>query len=120
MSILSNWLVKLVIFLAVVATVGINFTEVVIAHVGGQDDAANAAYSAAQSYGTTHDAATALEIAKEQLPSNVTLVGCTIGADGVTWTCTVKRRAHTFLMQDIGFLKKYTWATESGSGSYSP
>ena len=121
MSILTSWFAKLAIGIAIFALIAFNAVQVLIAHVGGQDDAANAAYAAAQSWNNQHDYAIAIAAARAVIPKTDHLgnKACT-STDGQNWTCTLTRHARTILMSDIGFLKKYTVAKETGQGSYQP
>jgi hypothetical protein len=120
-SILTSWFVKLVVAMALFALVAFDAVEVLIAHVGGQNDAANAAYAAAQTWQTTHSYPASIIAARQAIPVKDRLgnAGCT-SIDGQTWTCTLTRPARTLLMSDLGFLKRYTVARETGSGSYQP
>jgi hypothetical protein len=113
-------MVKLTIVLAVLGLVAYDGIAVIVAHVGGQGDAGDAAYAAAQTWVHTHDFTQTIDAARAAVPAGDTIAanGCT-STDGLTWTCTLTRPAHTVVMDRIGFLQKYTVATERGEGSYN-
>lgn len=122
MSVLTSWVAKLVVSLAVVSLLAFNAIEVLVAHVGGKSDANEAAYAAANTWQATHNPSQVLAAARAAVPhtDRVPANGChATNATGTTWVCTLRRPARTFLMADVG-LKKYTVATESGRGSYAP
>lgn len=121
MSLLSNFFVRVVLALAVIALLAFDGIECAIAHVGGEDDANNAAYSAAQSWNTSHNIGMVLAAAKSQLHDGEHLVACTAqSTDGQTWTCTLVRKARTVLFGHLGFMKQMTTAHETGTGTYEP
>jgi hypothetical protein len=121
MSIVSGWLVKVVIALAVLAIVGYDGIAITIAHVSGKTDAGNAAYAAAQSWQSTKSVDQVLVAAQTAIPAGDVLVGCQATTDeATTWTCTVRRTADTVLLSHLSFLKSDLVATETGNGSYAP
>jgi hypothetical protein len=120
-SLLSNWFVRIALALTIVALLAFDGIEIVVAHVGGKDDANNAAYAAAQSWQTTHDVSAVFQAAKAAVPSRDHVVGCTATSpDGQTWRCTLTRSATTVLLGRLGFMKQVINARETGSGSYQP
>lgn len=121
MALLSNWFVKIAVGLALVAIVGYDTIAIVSAHVGGKDDAGNAAYAAAQSWHDTHSTAQVLTAAVAAIPASDHLVDChATTPDGATWVCTVRRTAPTVVAGHLSFLDSQTTATETSSGAYAP
>lgn len=121
MSLLSNWFVRIALVLAVFSLLIFDSVELVVAHVGGKDDANNAAYAAAQAWNTTHDINAVVTAAKAATPPRDRFVSCTAtSADGQSWNCTVIRQANTVLFGHLGFMRSLTVARETGNGSYQP
>ncbi len=121
MSILSNWFVKIALGLAIVAILAYDGIAIAVAHVGGQDDANNAAYAAAQSWHATHNEDAVFQAAQAAIPASDTLVSCVAtNADATDWSCTLRRPARTVVLSHISFLRSDTVATETGSGSWTP
>lgn len=121
MFLVSNWFVRIAVFLAIFAVLAFDGVEIAVAHVGGKDDAGNAAYAAAETWSQTHNSAQVFAAAKAAIPSHDHLLRCAATTPAAqTWDCTLTRTARTLLVGHIGFLKKYTVARETGSGTYAP
>src|SRR5579875_1456190 len=113
-SLLGNWFVRIALVLTVVAILGFDAVESVVAHVGGKDDANNVAYAAAQSWNTTHNINAVVAAAKAATPSRDHFVSCTATSpDGQTWNCTLVRRARTVLFGHLGFMRQVIVARET-------
>lgn len=121
MSLLSSWLIRLVLSLAVIALLAFDGIQTVVAHVGGKDDAGNAAYAAAEAWNGSHNSEQVFAAAKAAIPPRDHLLSCTATTpDAQTWTCTLTRTARTILFGHLGFMRSITVARETGSGTYQP
>lgn len=107
-GIITGWLLRLVIGLALLGVVVFEFGAVVIARVGVDGTAQTAAREAALVYGSSQNVETAkAEAAKKAKEGGATLSSFEVSQDGTTVTVTLERKARTFLIHKIGALKKY-------------
>lgn len=105
-------LVRLLVFLAVLALAGIETASVVFARVQTQDTAEQAAFEAAVHYQQNGDVESAREAAQLRITERdpgAELRQFEVRTDGSVRVVVVKR-AKTLLIHRIGFLEEYTEA----------
>jgi hypothetical protein len=113
-GIISGFLVKLVIVLGLFAFVAFEFGAIVVAKVQVDGIAVNAAQEAASQYGKdqnlNHAKAAAKQIATE---SGAELVSLVVSPDGALVTVTIRKIAHTFILQHIKKFASWRVATST-------
>jgi hypothetical protein len=114
----TGWLVKMVLIVVIVGTVGFDAVSLLSARAGVGEDATDAAIAAATAWQSSHSQAMAITAAEHSLGTHSeTLVPGSVHflAQGQV-RLTLRRKAPTVLMSDIPFLKKYITVTASGQG----
>jgi hypothetical protein len=110
-GIVTGWIFKLLISLALVGVVAFEAGAVIVARVTVDGVASEAAGEAASAYARGQNAGAAEAIAKEYAASHgATMVGFTIENQGRAVTVTVEKRARTILLHRIGATEKWTVA----------
>lgn len=117
---ISNWLVKLVVFLGIAGLVIVEGGGVLVAKASVADTAEGAATEAALAIKARGVQGDPEELAKAFAESKgCKLVKIEYNNAAQTVTVTVRREARTFLIQHIGPLEKYTVATHKATRSYA-
>lgn len=116
----ANWLVKIVVVLLVVGLVVIEAGGVIAARLTVSDAANNAAKDAAFAIKTRGIQVDPEEAARERAKTEgAEFVSIAYDQVAQTVTVTLRRKARTVVIQNIGPLKKYTVAQASSTRSYA-
>lgn len=117
---ISNWLVKIVIFLVVAGVTVIEGGAILVAR-GTSADAAQGATSEAAFAIKTQGIRSNPEAAAREFAASkgVEFVSISYDQAAATVTVTVRRKAKTLFTHKIEALKKYTLATSSFTKSYA-
>lgn len=117
-GIILGWLIKIVVVLLAFGFVAFEIGAIVIAKVGADSVAIEAADEAGLEYGRTGSSAKAEKRASEiAATKGATVVAFSISRDGRTVTVTVRKIAHTIVMQRIGFLRTHTIVQATHTGN---
>lgn len=117
---ISNWLVKIVVFLAIAGVLVIEGGAILVARGSAADAAQGATSEAAFAIKTQGIRSDPEGAAREFATSKgVEFVSISYDQAASTVTVTVRRKAKTFLTHKIEPLKKYTVATSSFTKSYA-
>jgi len=115
-GIITGWLLKLVVSLAVVGVFAFEAGAVIVARVTVDTVAGDAAGEAASAYGRTGSADDARSAAVEYVHSHGgSMTGFTIAPDGRSISVTVEKRAKTLFLHRIGFSKSWAIARSTRS-----
>jgi hypothetical protein len=120
-GIVTGWLIKLVLSLAIVGVVAFEAGALVVAHVGA-DTAANevateAAFAAAKG-GSQSAAETAAQA--EATRRGVRLIGVSVANDGKSVTVIIEKSAKTLLIHRVSFTKSWTLIRVARSHTVAP
>jgi hypothetical protein len=110
-GIVTGWLLKIVLSLAIVAFVVYESGAIVFAHIASDGDATDVSTEAASSYAHSHDVSLARAAAQLKAKSEgASLIAFSIGDGGRTVTVTVEKDANTLLLQHVSFTRSWTKA----------
>lgn len=110
-GIVTGWLFKLLLSLAVVGVIAFEFGAVIIARVTVDGIASEAAGEAALVYGRGQNVEAAESAAREYAGSRGgTMTGFTVENDGRAVTVTVEKKARTLFLHRIGATESWTVA----------
>lgn len=110
-GIVTGWIFKLLLSLALVGVIAFEFGAVIIARVTVDGVASEAAGEAALVYGRGQNVEAAEAAAREYTESRgATMTGFTIENDGRAVTVSVEKRARTLLLHRVGTTKSWTVA----------
>jgi hypothetical protein len=108
-GIVTGWLFKLVLSLAIVGVVAFEAGALVVAHVSADtaatEVASEAAFAAARGGGETAAEAAARDEATRQ---GVRLIGASLSNDGKVVTVIIEKTAKTLLLHRVSFTKSWT------------
>lgn len=111
-----SWLLKLVIGFAIAGVILFEVVGVVLARGTAADTASKAAQEAGFTYRDTGDVELAKVTAKAYCENEgAEFIDLTVDAEDRTTTVTVRKKARTLFIHNIGPLKKYTSSTETQS-----
>ena len=117
---ISNWLVKIIVLLAIVGVLVIEGGAILVARGTTAEAAQGATSEAAFAIKTQGIRSDPESVAREFAASKgVEFVSIAYDQAASTVTVTVRRTAKTFVAHKIGPLKKYTVATSSFTKSYA-
>lgn len=115
----TSWLVKVVIGFAVAGLLAFEGGAVMINRLTARDTASKAAQEAGFAWRDSGDYQRAETAARAQAESErTTLEKLEINVAARTSSATVRKRAKTLLIHNIGFLKKYTVTTATESAPF--
>jgi len=107
-DIVLGWLLKLIVSLAIVGVVAFEGGAVIVAHVGTDTAANDAAGEGALMYSHAHDAKAAEAAARGSAKMNgASLVSFTVATDGRTVTVIVEKTARTLLLQRLSATRSW-------------
>lgn len=110
-DIILGWLVKLVLSLAIVGVVAFEAGAVVVARVGADGAANDAANEAAFVYARGADAEAAQEAAAEEASRNdARLVDFSVDGEGAAVVVTIAKKAKTLFLHRIGTTRSWSEA----------
>ena len=116
-GIITDWLLQVVIFLAIVGLVGFEAITIAVTSVNLQDDAQDVARTAARTYKSARRLPPAREAAEELAEQReVTLVDVT-EEDGVV-TVTIIKQADTLVVHNIGLFDDLVEADAEASARW--
>ncbi|MHB8510792.1 MAG: hypothetical protein ACYDCC_01320 [Actinomycetota bacterium] len=107
-GIITSWLLKLVIFLAILGVLAFEVGAVVVATVNVDSVADAAATEAATTFGNTHNVDEARAAAAEKCKEGgASLISFSVSSDQRVVTVTAQKTAKTLFIQKIGFLRRF-------------
>ena len=116
-GIILGWIVKIVVLLAILGAASFETGAIIVSKVTADRVAIDAAQEAGQVYATSHDIEKAKAAAKQvAAKDNVTVLDVHLIGDGKYIQVTVDKKASTFLVQHIGFLKRFATAKSTHDG----
>jgi hypothetical protein len=119
-----SYIAKLAVVLAIVGVIGYDGVAILATHVSTESDAQDAANTASQNWQTNHNVVLAYDAASEATQANnekvLACASCFSIAQDNTVTLELRRTAKTVVFSRIGFLKRFTVVTESGTANYNP
>ncbi|HEV2686016.1 MAG TPA: hypothetical protein VGW79_05215 [Actinomycetota bacterium] len=116
-GIVLGWIFKIVLLLAILAVASFETGAIIVSKVTADRVAIDAAQEAGQVLASSRDASKAEETAREVAAKDeVTLVRFRVIAGGKYVEVTVSKKASTFMVQHIGFLKRFATARSTHDG----
>lgn len=112
----SGWLVKLTIVLAVIGVAGFDVVSVIAGHIDAEDDAQSAATAASSAWSSTHNVQQAYAAAVASVTTSgekVLTKDFSIDADG-TVHLLVQRHIRTLVAGEVGPLRHFTQTVQHG------
>jgi len=117
-GIVLGWLFKIIVMLAILAIVSFETGAIIVAKVTADRVAIDAASEAGQVYFATGSPAKAEDAAKQvAAKDDVQVVGFEVVTGGTYVRVSVRKKASTFIVQHIGFLKRFATANSTHSGT---
>lgn len=117
-GIVLGWFFKIAILLALLAVVSFETGAIIVAKVTADRVAIDAASEAGQVYSSTGSMDKA-RVAADQIAAkdDATVTRCELVPGGTFVSVTIHKKASTFLVQHIGFLKRFASAESTHSGT---
>jgi hypothetical protein len=116
-GIILGWIVKIIVLLAILGAASFETGAIIVSKVTADRVAIDAAQEAGQVYATSHDIDKARAAAKQVASKdNVTVLDVHAIADGKYVEVTCSKKASTFLVQHIGFLRRFATARSTHDG----
>ena len=116
-GIVLGWLFKIIVMLAILAIVSFETGAIIVAKVTADRVAIDAASEAGQVYSSTGSLSKAREAAVQiAAKDDAQVIHCDLIGDGKYISVTIHKKASTFLVQHIGFLKRFASADSTHSG----
>ena len=116
-GIILGWFVKIIVLLAILAAASFETGAIIVSKVTADRVAIDAAQEAGHVYSTSHDIEKATEAAKQVAAKDgVTVTDVRPVSQGTYIQVTVSKKASTFLVQHIGFLKRFATAKSTHLG----
>lgn len=113
-GIISNWLVQLVVIMAVVAFVGYEVISIAVTHLALDEDAREVAAAARNAYGSSREADDAIDAGRAAAEEHeVEVLGVIEIEEPSGLVFDLERQASTLLVHRIGFLEGMTYARTS-------
>ena len=117
-GIVLGWFFKIIVMLAVLAVVSFETGAIIVAKVTADRVAIDAASEAGQVYFATGSQAKAEDAAKQVAAKDgAQVIHFEVIPEGTYVRVTVRKKASTFIVQHIGFLKRFATATSTHSGT---
>jgi hypothetical protein len=117
-GIVLGWFFKIIVMLAVLAVVSFETGAIIVAKVTADRVAIDAASEAGQVYSSTGSQTKAEEAAKQiAAKDDAQVIHFEVIPAGTYVRVTVRKKASTFLVQHIGFLKRFATADSTQSGT---
>ena len=117
-GIVLGWFFKIAILLAVLAVVSFETGAIIVAKVTADRVAIDAASEAGQVYSSTGSLDKAREAADQiAAKDDAKVTKCVLIGGGTYVSVTIHKKASTFLVQHIGFLKRFASADATHSGT---
>ncbi len=113
-DIIGNWLIQLVVILAVIAFVGYEGVSIAVSHLSLDEDAREVAAAARSAYGgdrSVEDAIDAGRAAAEE--QDIEVVGVIEVEDPQEVIFDLEKQASTLVLHRVGFLEGMTYARTS-------
>lgn len=119
-----SYIAKLAVVVAIIGVFGYDGVSIFATHVSTSSDANNAAISASQDWQMHHNVNLAYQAASQETAAAdekvLTCSTCFSIAQDNTVTLKLQKTAKTLVFSRIGFLKRLTVVTESGTANYNP
>ncbi len=116
-GIVLGWIFKLIVLLAILAVASFETGAIIVSRVTADRVAIDAAQEAGRVYAGSHDLDKAREAAAETAAKDhVTVTDVHLIAGGKYIQVTVTKKASTFLVQHIGFLRRFAKAASTHVG----
>ena len=116
-GIVLGWFFKIAVLLAILAVVSFEAGAIIVAKVTADRVAIDAASEAGQVYSSTGSLSKAREAAVQIADKDgAVVIHCDLIGDGKYVSVTITKKASTFLVQHIGFLKRFSSAESTHSG----
>jgi hypothetical protein len=113
-----GWFFKIIVMLAVLAVVSFETGAIIVAKVTADRVAIDAASEAGQVYSSTGSQTKAEDAAKQiAAKDDAQVIHFEVVPGGAYVRVTVRKKASTFLVQHIGFLKRFATADSTHSGT---
>lgn len=116
-GIVLGWILKIVVLLAILAVASFETGAIIVSKVTVDRVAIDAAQEAGQVFATSHDESKAEDTAREVAAKDgvaVTHFKVVTGGKYVEVTCS--KKASTFIVQHVGFLKRFATARSTHDG----
>jgi hypothetical protein len=116
-SIVLGWIVKLIVLLAILGVASFETGAIIVSKVTADRVAIDAAQEAGQVLATSRDASKAEEAARRVAAKDEVIVtSFKVIAGGKYVEVTCSKKASTFIVQHIGFLKRFATANSTHDG----
>ncbi|HLW17778.1 MAG TPA: hypothetical protein VKV69_10515 [Actinomycetota bacterium] len=116
-GIVLGWIFKIIVLLAILGVASFETGAIIISKVTADRVAIDAAQEAGRVYAGSHDIDKAREAAKQiAAKDGVIVTDVHLIAGGKYIQITVSKKASTFLVQHIGFLKRFATAKSTHVG----
>jgi len=117
-GIVLGWFFKIAVLLAILAVVSFEAGAIIVAKVTADRVAIDAASEAGQVYFSTGSETKAEDAAKQiAAKDGATVIHFEVIPGGTYVRLTVRKKASTFIVQHIGFLKRFATADSTHSGT---
>jgi hypothetical protein len=117
-GIVLGWFFKIIVMLAILAVVSFETGAIIVAKVTADRVAIDAASEAGQVYSSTGSQTKAEDAAKQiAAKEGAQVIHFEVIPEGTYVRVTVRKKASTFLVQHIGFLKRFATADSTHSGT---
>jgi len=116
-SIVLGWIVKIVVLLAILGVASFETGAIIVSKVTADRVAIDAAQEAGQVLASSRDASRAEEAARRvAAKDDVAVISFKIIAGGKYVEVTCSKKASTFIVQHIGFMKRFATAKSTHDG----
>lgn len=116
-GIVLGWIFKIIVLLAVLALVSFETGAIIVSKVTADRVAIDASQEAGQVLASSHDQSKARDASKAVAAKDgATVTGFKVIDGGKFVEVTVRKKASTFLVQHIGFLKRFATADATHDG----
>lgn len=116
-GIVLGWIFRIIVLLAILALTSFEAGAIIVARVTADRVAIDAAADAGHELSSSRDLDRAKKVADaDAAKDKCTVTKFTVTQGGRSVEVTVQKKASTFLVQHIGFLKRYATATSTHTG----
>ncbi|TMK54931.1 MAG: hypothetical protein E6G59_01235 [Actinobacteria bacterium] len=117
-GIVLGWIFKLILMLAIVALASFETGAIIVAKVTADRVAIDAASEAGNVFASTKDESKARAAADQvAAKDHTTVVRFSVSRDRTYVEVTIRKKASTFVIQHIGFLKRFATADSTHDGT---